>query len=163
MCLLDLGIIFARILKKLNMKRLSLLLVLFATVGLASLSAQTCSKSTSASACCKKSGSVATTDKATENAAAKLASLDESIEARKCEKSGCITYVRKETDATGQVVFTSVEYDSKLGKFVNQSPSQMKSCGTGTKTAGCCSKSKGKATSADAGNSAAKQSTQKGS
>lgn len=148
------------------MKRITLFFTLLAGLSLTSLQAQTCSKATSA--CCKKSASVATADKAhcagTADAAAKLASLDESIETRKCEKSGHVSYVRKETNSeTGAVVFTSVEYNGELGKFVNVSPSEGKSCCTGAKAAGCCA-GKGKATSADASSTQVKQTkVQKGS
>lgn len=137
------------------MKRITLFFVLLAGLGLTSVQAQTCSKSASAKSagCCKKSASVATADKAhcagTADAAAKLASLDASIETRTCEKSGTVSYVRKETNPeTGAVVFTSVQYDSALGKFVNCAPGD-KSCCKGEKAASCCT-GKAKATSADA-------------
>ena len=98
-----------------------------------SLQAQKCSKAAQAS-CHGKSASVVATD-GSADAAAKLASLDESIESRTCEKSGSVSYVRKVVDnQTGSVSYTDVQYDSELGKFVNVSPSM--------KSAGCCSKMK---------------------
>jgi hypothetical protein len=130
------------------MKRITLFFALLVGLGLTSLSAQTCAKS--ASSCAKKCGSVAKAD-GSADAAAKLASLDATIETRTCEKTGGTCYVRKETDAkTGAVVFTSVEYNSDLGKFVNVSPTEAKAagCSKSGKT-GCCA-SKAKATSADA-------------
>jgi hypothetical protein len=149
------------------MKRITLFFALLVGLGLTSLQAQTCVKS--ASACSKKSASVATGGKAhcagSVEAAAKLASLDESIETRTCEKTGSVSYVRKETNPeTGAVIFTSVEYNSEMGKFVNVSPSEGKACCKGAKAASCCS-GKGKATSAEASstNQQVKQVSQKGS
>lgn len=131
------------------------------------MQAQTCTKATSA--CCKKSASVATADKShcdgSADAAAKLASLDESIETRTCEKSGSVSYVRKEINPeTGAAVFTSVEYNSELGKFVNVSPTEGKSCCKGSQAASCCT-GKSKATSAEASTKTemAKVKVQKGS
>ena len=70
---------------------------------------------------------------------------------RTCEKSGNVNYVRKETNPeTGAVIFTSVEYNGELGKFINVSPSESKSCCKGMKATSCCA-GKSKATSADAG------------
>jgi len=128
------------------MKRITLFFALVMGLGLTSLQAQNCTKT--ASACCKKSASVAQKD-GSADAAAKLASLDKSIETRTCDKSGMVEYFRKEVNAeTGEVVLTSLEYNSELGKFVNVSPSDKKACCTGDKMK-CCS-SKTKATSADA-------------
>jgi hypothetical protein len=132
------------------MKKVTLFFTLFIGLGLTSLQAQSSAKT--ASACCKKSASVTCADKAhadgSADAAAKLASLDKSIEAHTCEKSGTVNYVRKEKDpATGNVIFTSLEYNSESGQFVNVSPSDKKACCTGDKKS-CCS-SKMKASSAD--------------
>ena len=125
------------------MKRITLFFALLMGLGLTSLQAQSCQKS--ASACCKKSASVAKADKShvdgSADAAAKLASLDESVEAQKCEKSGEVNYVRKEVDPeTGKVVLTSLEYNSELGKFVNST--EKKACCTGDKMKCCSSKTK---------------------
>lgn len=129
------------------MKKITLFFALMLGLGLVSLNAQTCQKS--ASSCSKKGASVSADG--SQDAAAKLASLDASIEARECCKGGGVSYVRKDVDAqTGQAVFTSVEYNAEMGKFVN---AETKS----DKKAGCCAGKDGKscsgkkATSADAG------------
>jgi hypothetical protein len=136
------------------MKKITLFFTVLLGLGLTSLQAQSCSKS--ASACSKKSASVATAGhcSGSADAAAKLASLDETIESRTCEKSGNVSYVRRETDVkTGQVVFTSLEYNSDLGKFVNQSPSNSKACCSAGKATSCCA-GKMKVTEAAAENNA---------
>jgi len=120
------------------MKRITLFFALLMGIGLTSLQAQSTTKSVAS--CCKKSASTATADKShcngSADAAAKLASLDKSIESRTCEKSGLVNYVRKESNPeTGEVVFTSLEYSSELGQF---SPSDKKACCTGDKMK-CCS------------------------
>ncbi len=148
------------------MKRITLFFAVLVGLGLTSAQAQTCTKS--ASACSKKSASVATADKThcagSTEAAMKLASLDESIETRTCDKSGTVSYVRKETNPEGAVIFTSVEYNSELGKFVNMSPTDGKACCKGAKATSCCA-GKGKATSAEATSTdqKVKQVSQKGS
>ena len=146
------------------MKKIMLFLILLVGVGLTTMEAQTCKKSTAA--CSKKSTTVATSNSShcggSATAAAKLAALDESIETRTCAKSGNVSYVRKETNSgTGSVIFTSVEYDSELGKFVNMSPTAAKSCCKGAK-AGCCA-SKMKVTEAAAEPAETKQVSHKGS
>jgi hypothetical protein len=143
------------------MKKITLFFVLLVGVGLTGVQAQHCKKS--AAACASKSTTVATSDKAhcgsSAMAAAQLASMDESIETR-TDQSGSVSYVRKETNPeTGAVIFTSVEYNSDLGKFVNLSPSAVKACSKGSK-AGCCAKMK--VTEASAADSKAKQVGQKG-
>ena len=109
--------------------------------------AKTCTKSAAASAACKDKAPGSTASVATlENsaAAAKLASMDASIESRKDDATGNVTYVRKETCAhSGKVSFVDVSYDASTNTFVNLSP--MKAAGTG---AGCGSK--GTATSGKA-------------
>lgn len=133
------------------MKRITLFFALLVGLGLTSLHAQTCSKS--ASACSKKGASMTASEKAhcagSADAAAKLASLDASIETRTDEKTGAVSYVRKEVNPeTGAATFTSIEYNSELGKFVNVSPSQGKACSKGA--AGKCCAGKAKTASADA-------------
>ena len=123
------------------MKQLTVVFALLLGVGMASVQAQSCQKS--ASACCKKSGSVASASTAetagSAEAAAKLASLDASIETRTCAKSGSVSYVRKVTNLeTGDVSYADVAYDSDLGQFVNVSPSAAKACCAGHGGSGCC-------------------------
>ena len=135
------------------MKRITLFFALLVGLGLTSLQAQTCSKS--ASACSKKSASMTASEKAhcagSAEAAAKMASLDATIETRTDEKTGAVTYVRKEVNPeTGAATFTSIEYNSELGKFVNCSPKEGKACCKGADAKKCCSGKGAKATSADA-------------
>lgn len=84
-------------------------------------------------------------------AAAKLASMDPSIEARTCPVSGTVSYVRKENGAkVGEVTYVDLTYDATTNSFVNVSPVKMggaNSCGAKGASgsgAGCCA---GKATS----------------
>ena len=51
--------------------------------------------------------------------------MDDSIEGKKCEKSGKLTYYKKSTcPASGKVTSTEVQYSTKDKKFVNVSPSK---------------------------------------
>ncbi|MEM9990815.1 MAG: hypothetical protein AAF738_03570 [Bacteroidota bacterium] len=60
----------------------------------------------------------------TSAAAAKLAALDENIEAKTCPKSGAVSYYRNSTcPVTGQSHSTPVEYSASSKTFVNTSPS----------------------------------------
>lgn len=78
-------------------------------------------------------------------AAAKLASMDASIESRTCPVSGTVSYVRKETGKNGAVSFVDVSYDASTNTFVNVSPVKAEaakaSCGTSATSASgksCC-------------------------
>ncbi len=104
------------------------------------------------SSCEGKSASVATTGGNT--AAAKLASMDSSIETKTCPVTGTVSYVRKETCAhSGTVSYVDVNYDATTNTFVNVSPMKMegkKECGTkGTSANGksCCAGKSSAATS----------------
>lgn len=105
------------------MKKLFLLLAFSGAVGFAA-NAQ-CSGSKSASA----AASVETPDAHGTAAAAKLASMDASIETRTCPHTGKVSYMKKNVSAeNGKATFTEVEYCSKSGKFVNVSPSEKAAC-----------------------------------
>ena len=123
------------------MQKILLLLALFMGLSLSAVQAQSCTKSQAA--CCKKSGSVATAEKAhctgSADAAAKVASLDATIESHTCPGSGTVSYFRKSTGSEGQVVLTSLVYDEQGGKFVD-APSGTKSCCSGSEAACCKSK-----------------------
>lgn len=116
------------------------LFVLFAFLGLVSFSAnaQKCNP-----AACKKGTKMTSVDaKETNEAAVKLASLDESIETRTCATSGKVSFVRKDVcAASGKVSYTDVEYCTKSAKFVNVSPSAKASCTK--KAAASCGAAKG--------------------
>ena len=58
-------------------------------------------------------------------AAAKLASMDDSIESKTCAVSGKVSYYQKSTcPASGKVTSSEVTYDKTAKKFVNVSPSK---------------------------------------
>ncbi|MFN4255100.1 MAG: hypothetical protein ACK4Q5_08865 [Saprospiraceae bacterium] len=126
------------------MKKVLFLLTFFAAVGLATASAQSCGGASAASAgksCCA-------------NKAAKAAAADATIEKRTAD-DGSVAYVRKESDAQGNVKFVSVQFDEASNAFVNVAPKGMAasdkegmtkksaSC-SGEKKAGCGSASAGK-------------------
>lgn len=125
------------------MKKVLLLLTFFAAVGLATASAQSCGGAAAAGkSCCA-------------NKAAKAAASDATIEKRTAD-DGSVAYVRKESDAQGNVKFVSVQFDEASNAFVNVAPKGMAasdkegmvkksaSC-SGEKKAGCGSASAGKA------------------
>ena len=142
------------------MKQLTVLFALLLGIGITSIQAQNCQKTSSS--CCKKSASVASagdTQKAgSMEAAAKLASLDDAIETRTCEKSGSVSYVRKVVQAeTGDVTFADVTYDADLGQFVNVSPTMAKGCGTKTAGSSCCAGKKSAVGQSEEGKNNAKE------
>lgn len=124
-----------------------------------------CSKSCTAkpaagvSSCEGKSTSVASTSGS--DAAAKLASMDASIETKTCPVTGTVSYVRKETCAgSGSVSYVDVNYDATTNTFVNVSPMKMegkKECGTKGASANgkscCAGKSTATSTSGSNGKS----------
>lgn len=126
------------------MKKLFLLLAFSGAVGFAA-NAQ-CSGSKSASA----AASVETPSAHCAAAAAKLASMDASIETRTCPQTGKVSYMKKNVSAEGgKATFTEVEYCSKSGKFINVSPSEKAAC---TKSkAGCSGDAKATKVSATGG------------
>jgi len=84
-----------------------------------------------------------------QTAAAKIASLDASIEPRTNPVTGEVTYVRKETAAhNGEVSFAALNFDPMTSTFVNVSPTQVaaekantQGCGASSKNASmksCC-------------------------
>lgn len=138
------------------------LFLLFALVGFAALG--------TVQAQCHGKKSAATTEVNTnDEAAAKLASMDETIERRVCEKSGNVSYWQKSTcEKSGNVSFTQVSYDASANKFVNVSPEEVhgksssaksccaggasakgvsskKSCSSASKGGACCSSKKASA------------------
>lgn len=91
------------------MKKAIFFFAFFLAVGIVSANAQCQGASASAGkACCS-------------NKAAKAASADASIEKRLAD-DGSISYVRKESDAQGNVKFVSVQYDEASNAFVNAAP-----------------------------------------
>ncbi|MEZ4948508.1 MAG: hypothetical protein R2879_14395 [Saprospiraceae bacterium] len=108
------------------MKKLFLLFALVSFAALGTIQAQ-----------CHGKKSASTTEVQSDEAAAKLASMDETIERRVCEKSGTVSYWKKETCAkSGNVSFSEVSYDSANGQFVNVSPSEVHGKATNGKS--CC-------------------------
>ena len=158
------------------MKKLLLLVAMFAFVGTAAVNAQ-CSKSKTAHSA-KETNTISATAKVaaekpacTTKAAAMLASQSDDIEAKTCSKSGKVSYYRKSVCQTsGKAYSTQVKYDAATKSFVNSSPAKAetttkkKACtaaqkaacskkASATKVAGqkaACSKSKAKTTEAKA-------------
>ena len=117
-------------------------------------------------ACCaaKASGDKASCMASASADAEKAAATDASI-VKQVSNTGDVTYVRKEVSpTTGKATFTSVEYCTKAGKFINASPSEKaactkdasatkvsskekKACCAGGEKAGCCAKKGEKTTS----------------
>jgi len=102
-----------------------------------------CSKSCSDKS--KSSCEVKVADAATpipseyQTAAAKVASLDATIEPRTNPVTGEVTYVRRETAAhNGEVSFVALNFDPTTSTFVNVSPTQV---AAKENTQGCGSKS----------------------
>ena len=118
-------------------------LLLFALVGFASFAVQ-------AQTCCSKSAKGATSEAScSSSAAAKAASLDDSIEKRVDNNTGKVTYVRRSVDAsTGQATYIPVEYSAETKQFVNESPVKKADCSKEEK-AGCHGEGKASTTSAD--------------
>lgn len=128
------------------MKKAIFLLSFFFALGIATANAQSCSMSSTATkSCCA-------------NKAAKAAAADASIEKRQAD-DGSVSYVRKETDAQGNVKFVSVQYDESTSTFVNVAPKSATIAAEDksamTKKAAACSASEKKACCA-AGASAGK-------
>ncbi len=113
------------------------LFVLFTFLCFASFSAN--AQSCNPAACKKSQKNVKVEATQTNEAAVKLASLEENIETRTCAKSGKVSFVRKDVCATsGTVKYTDVEYCTKSAKFVNVSPSAKASCSKAAKTSASC-------------------------
>jgi hypothetical protein len=128
-----------------SMKKIlfSLSLLLSLTFGVQAQHA-CCSKSAAAKGACEMKVAEASIPIPSEyqTAAAKIASLDASIEPRTNPVTGEVTYVRKETVAhSGEVSFVALNYDPNTSSFVNVSPTQVaagantQSCGSTSKTA----------------------------
>lgn len=121
------------------MKRLFLLFTMCTMVAAFGLQAQSSSCASKKSACCKKSASAASTELIeTNDAAAKLASMDETIEQRSCGTSGKVSYVRLVSEATdSEPSYVPVVYDSEANQFVDLPESEWSKC-CASSGAGCC-------------------------
>ncbi len=74
----------------------------------------------------KKSCSKVCTAKSTSMAAAKLAAMDESIEAKTCSKTGAVSYYRNSTcPVSGTTTAQEVKYCTTSKAFVNVAPSEV--------------------------------------
>lgn len=95
-------------------------------LGVAGVNAQSCQGAAAANkSCC-----------ASKSAAAKAATSDTSIEKRMAE-DGTVSYVRKESDAQGNVKFVSVQYDEASNAFVNVAPKGAEAAQTGMTKKSC--------------------------
>ncbi|MBV6442421.1 MAG: hypothetical protein DYG98_19710 [Haliscomenobacteraceae bacterium CHB4] len=123
------------------MKKAIFLLSFFFALGIATANAQSCHSAAATKSCCASKAS-------------KAASSDASIEKRQAE-DGTVSYVRKETDAQGNVKFVSVQYDESTNTFVNAAPKSAtiaeEDKATATKKAAACSPSEKKACAGAAG------------
>ena len=127
------------------MKKFILLFGLFAFVATAGLQAQAPQSSAEKTSCCKKS--VHAVDKDTEKAAAKLASMDDSITKNVCSKSGHINYYRTVQADDGSKSRVMVAYNAETGVFDEVPEAQAKACCT--QGPNCCKAKSAK--SSDAG------------
>ena len=84
-------------------------------------------KSACAKSCAAKPSSASVSACSDSNAAAaKLASMDPTIETRTCPASGKVSYVRKQASTdNGAVSYVDVSYDATSNSFVNVSPMKM--------------------------------------
>lgn len=135
------------------MKKVLFSIILFSALALgaqAQKSSCTSSKSCTAKPAAACEGKSASTTSVNGDAAAKLASLDATIETKTCPVTGTVSYVRKETSSNGTVSYVDVNYDAATNSFVNVAPSTMQGhegCGakaTSTSGKSCCA---GKASS----------------
>jgi len=120
-----------------------------------------CSKSAAGKSSCEAKVATTTPIPAEyQTAAAKVASLDATIESRTNPVTGEVTYVRKETAShNGEVSFVALNFDPATSTFVNVSPTQVaakentQGCGSSAKSASatksCCAGSSTKTCSAD--------------
>lgn len=128
------------------MKHLLSLFSLLLFVGVSQLSAQenqspVAEKEVAKISCSKKCS------KSCAAKAAKAAMTDETIEKKVCEKSGKVSYQRKDVcEKTGKISYTAVQYDEAQAKFVDIDESDIKAssmmkkgCSKSSK-AGCCAK-----------------------
>jgi len=98
------------------MKKLFMFIAFLGLVNMAQAQCTKSAKTASKSACCAKTMATAT----------KVASMDDSIEKKVCEKSGSVSFVKKSVcEKSGNVSYSNVEYCTKSNKFVNVSPSKM--------------------------------------
>jgi len=106
------------------MKKLFFVFAFLGCLGLVNVNAQgTCPYSKKAATTSVEKKACAKTCAKTAAAAAKLASIDDSIEAKTCATSGNVSYYQKSTCAkSGKVSMNEVTYDASAQKFVNASP-----------------------------------------
>jgi hypothetical protein len=108
------------------MKKLMMSIAVLAFIGTANIQAQSCGSAAKTVSADKEKTSC------TAKAAAKLASASTDIEAKVCDESGKVSYVRNTTcEKSGKTAATEVKYCDESKAFVNVSPSQSsaeKSC-----------------------------------
>lgn len=128
------------------MKKFTLLMAFFMVAGLAGIQAQAAKKDC-AKACAKTcSKSKEGTASTTADAAALLASQDESIEQKVCETSGKVSYIKTVENSEGVASTVNVKYDASIKQFVNMAPTE-KGCCSGASS--CCSGKAGKKAAAE--------------
>lgn len=114
------------------MKKGVFLFSFFFVLGIAATNAQSCHEkaASTSKACCMK--------------ADKAAAADASIEKRMGD-DGTVAFVRKESDAQGNVKFVSVQYDAATDAFVNVAPKTVSAEATSGMTKKSCASSASKA------------------
>ncbi len=131
------------------MKKAFLFFAFLFALGMGAAQAQSCqgAAATAPKSCC-----------ASKSAAAKAAAADPSIEKRTAE-DGSVSYVRRETDAQGNVRFVNVRFDEQTKTFVNVAPpaaaegmtkkscsaAEAKACAGQAGAKACAGKAEGKA------------------
>ncbi len=96
--------------------------------------AKSCTGKSAAACQTKVAGTSTTIGSDHAMAAAKIASLDPTIEPRKNQETGEVSYVRKETNPhDGTVSYAALNFDATTSTFVNVGPSKMEA------PAGCSS------------------------
>ncbi len=139
------------------MKKFALIFALVLGFGLTGVQAQShCDKKASKSCVqtCSKADKKAhkQADAGSAEAAATLASLDESIDTKVCEYSGNVSYTRKAVGDDGEVKYEPVNYNASTNQFVSLTDSEKKSCcASGSGSGEGSSANAGKASGSDSG------------
>jgi hypothetical protein len=140
-----------------NMKKFALLFTLILGFGLTSVQAQSHCDKKSSKSCEKACTSAKQADAGSAAAAAKLASLDENIQSKECEKSGKVCYTRKVVGTDGEMTHEAVSYSASTNAFVAMSDDSKPSgdkkscCASGAGSGESASANAGKASGKDSG------------
>ncbi len=150
------------------MKKFALLFALILGFGLTGVQAQShCDKKASkscAQTCSKADKKAKQADSGSADAAATLASMDESISKKVCEHSGNVSYTRTAVGTDGKTTDEPVSYNASTNKFVSLTDSEKKSCcASGAGSGSGASANAGKASGSDSGAACCSKKGAKGS